>query len=89
MRLQKWAGQVSAASPYLIPAGGAVEQINLTCVTPGQLSARAGMEEFPVEKVSAPILEMWGYQRSSEATETIFLFDGNGKIHAVDGKGAT
>lgn len=38
-----WAGLVTNASPYAIPAGAAVEQTNLNTVTPGQLTSRGGM----------------------------------------------
>lgn len=38
-----WAGLVTNASPYAVPPGAAVEQVNLTTVTPGQLTSRGGM----------------------------------------------
>lgn len=46
-----WAGLVTNASPYAIPAGAATEQTNLTTATPGQLTSRGGMR--PVSFTSA------------------------------------
>lgn len=43
MRADQWAGLVTKASPYAIPPGAAVEQTNLTCSIPGQLTSRNGM----------------------------------------------
>lgn len=43
MRADQWAGLVTKASPYIIPPGAAVEQINLSTHIPGQLTSREGM----------------------------------------------
>jgi len=41
--IEKWAGLATNASPYSIPPGAAVTQVNLQCLVPGQLSVRPGM----------------------------------------------
>lgn len=41
--VEKWAGLATNASPYSIPPGAAVTQVNLQSVIPGQLSVRPGM----------------------------------------------
>lgn len=43
MRIKKWLGWISNASPYALPAGANVEQCNIQCVTPGQLTPRRGI----------------------------------------------
>lgn len=45
MRADQWAGLVTKASPYAIPHGAAVEQVNLSSSIPGQLTVRNGMRK--------------------------------------------
>lgn len=86
LRISKWGGLITAASPYVVPPGGSVEQINAQSLFPGQLSARGGMT--PVSAGGADtrsitngaILEMWGYATGSGDTETIFAFTDGGQI---------
>lgn len=40
--IEKWAGLVTNASPYSIPPGAAVTQVNLQVINPGQLVVRPG-----------------------------------------------
>lgn len=40
--IEKWAGLVTNASPYAIPPGAAVTQVNLQAIAPGKLSVRPG-----------------------------------------------
>jgi hypothetical protein len=40
--IDKWAGLVTNASPYAIPPGAAVTQVNLQVIVPGQVSLRPG-----------------------------------------------
>ena len=40
--IDQWKGLVTNASPYSIPPGAAVTQVNLQCVVPGQLNVRMG-----------------------------------------------
>lgn len=42
--IEKWAGLVTNASPYSIPPGSAVTQVNLQVISPGQLVVRPGTE---------------------------------------------
>jgi hypothetical protein len=43
MRADSWAGLVTNASPFALPPGAAVEQVNLNTSVPGQLQSRGGM----------------------------------------------
>lgn len=40
--IEKWAGLVTNASPYAIPPGAAVTQVNLQAIMPGLLTVRPG-----------------------------------------------
>jgi hypothetical protein len=92
IRISKWSGLVTAASPYILPAGGAVEQINAQSITPGQLSARGGMAHIEADcafMVPDPgegsptlggLIELWGYSPGSGATDIVFGFTDDGNI---------
>jgi hypothetical protein len=41
--IDKWQGLISNASPYAIPSGAAVTQVNVQVIIPGQISVRPGM----------------------------------------------
>jgi hypothetical protein len=40
--IDKWAGLATNASPYSLPPGSAVTQVNLQILSPGQLVVRPG-----------------------------------------------
>lgn len=40
--IEKWAGLVTNASPYALPSGAAVTQVNLQILNPGQVRVRPG-----------------------------------------------
>jgi hypothetical protein len=40
--IEKWAGLATNASPYSLPPGAAVTQVNLQIINPGQLVCRKG-----------------------------------------------
>lgn len=42
--IDKWGGLATNASPYAVPPGAAVEQVNLQCIRPGQIEGRPGLE---------------------------------------------
>lgn len=46
MKADQWAGLVTKASPYIIPPGATVEQVNLSAAIPGQLTTRDGMRRI-------------------------------------------
>jgi len=41
--IEKWSGLVTNASPYALPGGACVSQVNMQCLRPGQLQCRQGM----------------------------------------------
>lgn len=53
--VSQWAGLATNASPYGLPPGATVEQVNLQCLSPGQLNVRRGLTSTPLETESAVI----------------------------------
>jgi hypothetical protein len=85
LRIERWGGLVTAVSPYVVPAGGAVEQVNAQSRSPGQLTVRGGMAPVtPHSPAATPILEMWGYSPGSGGTDSIFLFTADGQIRRIE-----
>jgi hypothetical protein len=81
IRINKWQGLVTAASPYILPPGGAVEQINAQSRTPGQLTVRNGMASVSADGiVGAGLLEVWGYSPGSDDSDSIFAYLDNGNV---------
>ena len=58
----KWAGMVTNASPYALPPGACVMQVNMTNAIPGQITSRAGM--LPVRFLGQPgeLLDVYPYE---------------------------
>jgi hypothetical protein len=42
--IEKWPGLITNASPYALPYGAAVTQVNLQILAPGRLSVRPGTQ---------------------------------------------
>jgi len=85
MRLNKWFGLTSTASPYILPPGGAVEQTNITSMVPGQLTVRAGMTKLFA--YGRRFLELWGYSVGPNQTDTILAYEADGSISSIKGSG--
>jgi hypothetical protein len=95
IRISKWPGLVTAASPYVIPAGAAVEQVNAQSSSPGQLTVRGGMGAVAhtcngtpgcaTGAVAGGLLEIWGYSPGSGASEVIFGFTDTGELVRLTG----
>lgn len=68
IRLDKWPGLVTNASPYAVPPGATVEQVNVQCVSPGQLTVRPGMQAVTLSANSgntSPVARAFRYQSGS------------------------
>lgn len=68
--IEKWAGLVTNASPYSIPPGAAVTQVNLQIINPGQISVRPGTVAVSFAShtgSTAPILRAVRYPRQNES----------------------
>lgn len=68
--IEKWAGLVTNASPYAIPPGAAVTQVNLQVISPGQISLRPGSTSVSFAThagTTSPVVRMFRYPRATEA----------------------
>jgi hypothetical protein len=41
--IETWPGLVTNASPYMLPPGAAVTQVNMQCISPGSIQVRPGV----------------------------------------------
>lgn len=81
----KWAGLVTNASPYSIPAGAAVTQVNLQILSPGQLNVRCGNATVSFASVTATtgkVISAFRYPGSSDA---VVYQDSSGKVLVARG----
>ena len=83
MKINKWLGWVPSFSRYLLPVGGAVEQVNLTTFVPGQLAARGGSKK--IIPTSQRMIELWGLSTGSGKTDIILGQSDAGDIVQFDG----
>ena len=82
IRIKSWQGSISYASPYFIPNGGMVEQTNMVCLLPGQISCREGMEKVLETPEDSVAVEMWGYSVGN-GTDKIFVLTSDGDIQTL------
>lgn len=87
IRINSWKGLVNTASPYVLPPGAAVEQINCTSLTPGQLTVRGGSQKLA--DTSERLVELWGLSLGSSQTDVILGQSETGKIVELGGIGGT
>gem|GEM_PF-1511325 len=84
IQIDKWAGLVTNASPYSIPPGATVEQINVQCLVPGQLTVRPGMQPVtmpqPVPE-GATVIKAFRYQHG--AGEHLVYQTSDGAIYST------
>lgn len=77
MRVNKWGGLITNASPYSVPAGAAVEQVNLCTDVPGQLYTRGGMLPVLFVRRAPSILDAYPYERNNQSTLVVLAADGS------------
>lgn len=70
--IEKWGGLVTAASPYALPGGAMVEQINLQCLRPGQIEGRSGY----VSSVATTLPVVSAARYSSGTQDKLFAMAG-------------
>lgn len=88
--IDKWAGLVTNASPYTIPSGAMVRQVNMQCLSPGVLKCRPGTQAVAIpsnDLTTSPILVMQRFQNS--ATEHVMYQDSLGRIFSSVKAGST
>ena len=85
MRLNKWLGWSPNASPYALPAGAAVRQVNCMSLIPGQLTVRGGSKVISKSEDRATTL--WGYSIGSGQTDKVIGFTESSKVVEFNGIG--
>jgi hypothetical protein len=86
--IAKWSGLVTNASPYAIPPGAMVRQVNLQCVSPGVLECRPGTAAvtFSATDITTnPVRTAFRYQFGGKPT--VVYQDSQGRIFSSDVNG--
>lgn len=81
--VDKWAGLVTNASPYSLPPGAAVTQVNLQVISPGRLEVRPGVTAVSFAShtgSTAPVLRAFCYPR---ATDSVVYQNALGEIRVA------
>jgi hypothetical protein len=84
--IEKWSGLVTNASPYALPVGSAVTQVNLQVLSPGQVVVRPGDATVSFSShtgATAPIVTAARFQHG--ATETVVYQNASGGIFVARG----
>lgn len=84
--IDTWKGLVTNASPYALPPGTAVSQVNFQCRKPGELSARGGQTAvtFPTHTAgSTAIIEM--FRCPVGASESVLYQNAAGEVRIAKG----
>lgn len=84
--ITKWAGLATNVSPYAIPPGAAVTQVNLQCLSPGQLNVRSGMASMSWTTHSGSTVPITTLQRFQSGTlETVVYQNASGALFYAKG----
>lgn len=84
--IEKWAGLVTNASPYAIPSGAAVTQVNLQVIVPGQLTVRPGLRAVSWSSLAggtSPVRAM--FRAPCGSTERVLYQDDAGVVRSAEG----
>jgi len=90
--IDKWPGLVTNASKYAIPPGATVEQVNVQCLVPGQLTVRPGLQAVAFANTpgaTAAIVSAVRYQHGSGEHIVYQNADGNIFSSVVPASSAT
>jgi hypothetical protein len=82
--IEKWGGLVTNASPYAVPAGAAVTQVNLQILNPGQLRVRPGtvvVSWATHSGATAPIVEAVNFKKGT--IESVVYQNASGTIYVA------
>ena len=81
MKADQWAGLVTKASPYILPPGAAVEQVNLALTVPGQLTTRDGMRKVVCTASASDVLDCFPYDHNG--TTILLALTASGELVAL------
>jgi hypothetical protein len=83
--IDKWAGLVTNASPYAIPPGAAVTQVNLQILSPGQLTVRPGTASVSFASHTGSTQAIVTAFRYPGETESVLYQNAAGKLFVARG----
>jgi hypothetical protein len=83
--IDKWAGLVTNASPYAIPPGAAVTQVNLQILSPGQLTVRPGTASVSFASHTGSTQAIVTAFRYPRETESVLYQNAAGKLFVARG----
>ena len=83
--IEKWAGLVTNASPYAIPPGAAVTQVNLQILSPGQLTVRPGTASVSFASHTGSTQAIVTAFRYPRETESVLYQNAAGKLFVARG----
>lgn len=84
--IDKWVGLVTNASPYAIPSGAAVTQVNVQVIVPGQISVRPGMVNVTWSSLTggtSPVRRV--FRAPCGGSERLIFQDAAGVVYAGTG----
>lgn len=81
--VEKWPGLITNASPYAVPPGAAVTQVNLQAIVPGEVRVRPGMAAVTWSSLTggtSPVRSM--FRAPCGNTERLIYQDAAGVVRA-------
>jgi hypothetical protein len=84
--IDNWKGLVTNASPYSLPPGAAVTQVNLQVISPGQISVRPGTASVSFTTHSgatSPVVQSFRFQHGT--VEHIVYQSAAGSVYVAKG----
>lgn len=73
--ISQWGGLATNASPYGLPPGASIEQVNLQCLSPGQLNVRRGLTSTALSS-SSPVIRCFLYHNNGTSNVVYQKADG-------------
>lgn len=83
--IDKWRGLATNSSPYSVPVGGAVTQVNLQVLTPGRVTPRPGMVAVTFASSSGSTSAVRSMFRAPDGTERLIYQNAAGQVYAATG----
>lgn len=84
--IDTWKGLITNGSPYAVPVGAAVTQVNFQCRRPGELAARGGQQAVTFTAhtgASLPIIQMFRCPIGSQ--ESVVYQNSTGDVFIAKG----
>lgn len=87
LRISKFGGIISNASPYALPPGAAQEMVNFTLYTPGQLTSRGGAKAVAYDDagVNGVVEQVFPFSGGLGRSDRALVIDSAGNIAIIDG----